>query len=175
MGHIYISNISVSVATGALAAAFTTMACVAPSPVPASAPVMSAEQQIGEANALDQKFVDAFNKGDAAAMNELYWNSPDVVSTQLDVFEPVAGIDGVREANIKTLAGMAGAKLEIIRSRQVPAGEVVMGWGTAKITLPGPPPTEVMVRFTDVKGQRDGKWVYLMDHVSMPPPPPAKP
>lgn len=168
MGHIYISGISV--ASVALATALTTMACAAPAPVPASAPVMSAEQQIGEANALDQRFVEAFNKGDAAAMNELYWNSPEVVSTQLDVFEPVAGIDSVREVNLKALAGMAGAKLEITRSRQVPAGEVVMGWGTAKITLPGTPPTELMVRFTDVKGQRDGKWVYLMDHVSMPPP-----
>ena len=35
---------------------------------------------------------------------------------------------------------------------------------------------EILGRFTDVKGQRDGKWVYLMDHGSVPlMPPPAPP
>ena len=37
-------------------------------------------------------------------------------------------------------------------------------------------PTEMTGRYTDVKAERDGKWVYLMDHGSapLPPPPPAK-
>ena len=54
----------------------------------------------------------------------------------------------------------------------MPAGDVVLGWGTFKLTLPGGG-GEILGRYTDVKGQRDGKWVYLMDHGSAPLPPPA--
>jgi ketosteroid isomerase-like protein len=155
---------------------FCLVACAAPPAVPASAPVPSPEQLVRDADALDRAFVNAFNQGDPAALSALYWNSPDVVSVAPDVFEPAVGIESLREANMKALAGMPGARVEILQSRQVPAGEVVIGSGTARITIPGQPPTELLVRFTDVKGQRDGKWVYLMDHVSMSAaPPPAKP
>ena len=161
--------------TLAFAAAVTIAACNGPVPLPASAPVLSAEQLVAGANALDQAFVAAFNKGDAAAMNELYWNSPDVVSIQLDAFEPVVGIDAVRDVNIKALAAMKGARLQLLQTHQMPVGEAVLGRGTARITLPGTPATELMVRFSDVKARRDGRWVYVMDHVSMPPPSPPPP
>ena len=32
---------------------------------------------------------------------------------------------------------------------------------------------EAMGRYTDVKAQRDGKWVYIIDHASVPLPPPS--
>lgn len=31
----------------------------------------------------------------------------------------------------------------------------------------------MMGRYTDIKAERDGKWVYIMDHASMPLPPPS--
>lgn len=140
------------------------------------APAMTPEQMVSAADAVDAAFVDAFNKGDAAAMSALYWNSPEVVSVAPDVLQPSRGIDALRAANTKMLEAMKGARIEITEHHQVPAGDVVLGWGTFKLTMPGGG-GEILGRFTDVKGQRDGKWVYLMDHGSVPlmPPPPAAP
>ena len=86
------------------------------------------------------------------------------------MLQPSRGIDAIRDANTKMLAGMKGATLEITEHHQVPAGDVVLGWGTFTLTMPNGGP-EILGRYTDVKGQRDGKWVYLMDHGSVPLPP----
>lgn len=140
-----------------------------------SAPAMSPQQMVSAADALDAAFVDAFNKGDAAAMSALYWNSPQVVSVAPDGLQPASGIEALRDANMKMLAGMKGARVDLTEHHQVPAGEVVLGWGTFKVTMPGGGGA-LLGRFTDVKGPRDGKWVYLMDHASVPlMPPPAPP
>ena len=136
------------------------------------APAMSPEQMVAAADTLDTAFVDAFNKGDATAMSALYWNSPEVVSVAPDVLQPASGIGALRDANTRMLTGMKGARIEITEHHQVPAGEVVLGWGTFKLIMPGGG-GEILGRFTDVKGQRDGKWVYLMDHASVPLMPPA--
>jgi ketosteroid isomerase-like protein len=58
----------------------------------------------------------------------------------------------------------------------MPAGDVVIGWGLWRVTVAGPDgaPVEVVGRYTDVKAERDGTWVYILDHASAPlPPPPA--
>jgi uncharacterized protein (TIGR02246 family) len=134
---------------------------------------------VNAANDLDKAFVDAFNKGDAAAITALYWNSPDVVSFPPDAMQ-LKGTAAIQEAFAKSFAAMKGAKLELTESRNVAVGEVVLGSGLFKITMPGPQgkPMEMAGRFSDVKAERDGKWVYIMDHGSMPlppgPPPAAK-
>ena len=134
------------------------------------------EDMVKAADALDAAFVDAFNKGDAAAMTALYWNSPDVVSAAPDVLDPFRGIEAIREANVKMVAGMAGSRLALASARHTVVGDIVLSSGLFTLTMPGPTgPMEVNGRFTDVKAQRDGKWVYLMDHASVPLPPPPAP
>jgi ketosteroid isomerase-like protein len=129
----------------------------------------SIEEMAADADALDASFVAAFNSGDVDAMNDLYWNSPDVVVFPPDALQ-ARGFAAVANANAGMLGAMAGAKLELIEQHQIPAGDVVIGWGLWRITIPAAngATTELVGRYTDVKGQRDGKWVYLIDHASAP-------
>ena len=72
---------------------------------------------------------------------------------------------------------MPGATLEYLTKHSDVHGDVVIGSGTWKMTIPTPGGHQVMEgRFSDVKAMRDGKWVFVMDHASvpLPPPPPAK-
>src|SRR5262245_56661344 len=114
--------------------ALLTMAAIGCANQP-QAPAMSPEQMVSAADALDAAFVEAFNKGDAAAMSALYWNSPDVVSAAPDVLQPSKGFAAISDTNTKMFAGMNGAKLEITEHHQVPTGDVVLGWGTFKLIM----------------------------------------
>ncbi len=127
------------------------------------------EAMVKAADALDRAFVESFNKGDVDALNTLYWNSPDVASFPPDLLE-ARGIAAVRESNARTAASLKGGQLEITESHNMPVGEAVVGYGKFRIAIPGPDgkPTQVVGRYTDVKAERDGKWVYLIDHASAP-------
>lgn len=141
----------------------------------ASMPHSDPDEMVAAARALDQAFVAAFNRGDADALSSLNWNNPDAV-----LFPPGAlearGWPAIRKANADSVAALPGAKIELIESHQIPAGDVVIGWGKWRLTIPAPDGTvtEIIGRHTDVKAERDGKWVYLIDHASVPLPPPAK-
>lgn len=138
----------------------------------ASMPRSSADEMVAAARALDAAFMDAWNRGDAEALSRLNWDSPDAV-----LFPPAAlearGIAAIRQANAQTLAALPGSRIELFESHQIPAGDVVIGWGKWRLTVPGPngTTTEIIGRHTDVKAMRNGRWVYLIDHASVPLPP----
>jgi len=149
-----------------------TFACAPPSE-PAKP---DTEALLAGAKALDEAFLNAFNHGDAEAMASLYWNSPETVS-----FPPEAliarGHASIVEGATHSFEAMQGAKLEFTESHQIPAGDMVIGWGLWRMTLTTPDgtPQEIVGRYTDVKAQRDGQWVYLLDHASVPLSPPPEP
>jgi ketosteroid isomerase-like protein len=129
----------------------------------------TADEMVKAANALDQAFVTAFNQGDIAAIAGLYWNSPDVV-----MFPPAAMMQKGSEA-IKTgmgamFAAMPGCTFAYTESHQIPAGDMVIGWGLWSMTMPGADGSSVTMtgRYTDVKAMRNGKMVYILDHASVP-------
>ncbi len=126
----------------------------------------SPEAMVAAANALDAAFLEAFNKGDVDALDALYWNSADVVSFPPDLME-AHGIAAIREANAKTVASLRGAQLAFVDSHNMSVGEAVMGWGRYRLTIPGVA-APIEGRYTDVKAERDGKWVYILDHASSP-------
>ena len=152
----------------ALAASLQFGCATAPEP-PAADPAA----MIQAAEQLDREFVAAFNSGDVEAFNNCYWDSPDVVNFPPDAFEQ-RGIASIREYHAASFAAMPeGAKLELVESHQTPIGEAVVGWGTFRFSIPGEDgPTILEGRFTDVKAERDGKWVYIVDHASFAPPAP---
>ena len=141
-------------------------------------------QLIASAKALDAKFAAAFNSGNVDAVMDTYENSPELVSFPPDAMEAV-GYAAVKAGYAKSFAGMPGAKLEITDAHYRVVGEAVIGYGQWKMVLPGAngsAQVEMTGRFTDVKAERNGKWVYLVDHASIPfsmpdapPPPPAPP
>ena len=158
----------------ALMLGFTAAAACAPA-TPPPPPGPTPAEMVSAANALDQQFVEAFNKGDADAMMATYWNSPNLVS-----FNPEGGgqgFDAAKAGIAGMLAAMAGAKLELYDIHNDVHGDVVLGWGRWRLTMPAAKgPAQTMEgRYTDLKAQKDGRWVYVMDHASVPVPPQPDP
>ena len=136
----------------------------------------NSEKMIAAAQHLDQQFVTAYNNRDAAAIMACYWNSPDLVSYPPEVLE-VRGWQATKEGMEEAFAHMPkDAKLELTETNYQAAGDVVIGWGKWSMTMTGPEGEAMTMagRYTDVKTERDGKWVYILDHASLPmsPPPP---
>jgi ketosteroid isomerase-like protein len=153
---------------GALLGAFSLAACAAPP----AAPEPDTDAMLAAAEDLDVRFVAAFNTGDTEALASMYWNSPDTAS-----FPPDAMImrgHGEIQAAYASMIDSAGTVLELTEKHHSVEGNVVLSWGLWTITTAGPDgePMEIHGRFTDVKAERDGSWVYLMDHASVPLPPP---
>jgi uncharacterized protein (TIGR02246 family) len=134
----------------------------------------SDDAKIQAAKEVDRKFVEAFNKGDANAVADTYWNSPELVSFQPDAME-LKGMDQLKEYFKSSFASSKGAIIEIPSADYRVAGDVVYTWGKWTLTLPDSAHTKILGRYTDIKSKKDGKWVYILDHASVPmPPAPAK-
>ncbi len=136
-------------------------ACAPKGPAPAA--------MVASADSLDKAFLVAFNKGNAPGVVKLYWNSPELVSIGLDGMG-VTGWDATLAGYDTTFKNMPGVQLEFTETHNLPIGETVLGWGRWKAVVGGQTLTG---RYSDVKAVRDGKWVYVMDHASVPLPPPA--
>ena len=154
------------IVAGLLAAAFITGGAMAATP----------EEMIKGAKGLDEAFLKAFNEHNAEAMGPLYWNSPETVLMPPDMMV-AKGHAAIMASFAQMIATMKDCQLEMVESHNVPVGDVAVGWGLYKLTMAGPDgkPMEILGRYSDVKAERDGKWVYLVDHASVPTPPPPAP
>ena len=145
----------------------------APAPKPPDAGAM-----IAAAKDLDHRFVNAFNARDVEALAATYWQSPDVVSFPPDGMG-AKGWDDVRRA-LQSSLPPAGSTLELTSADYRAEGDLVLTSGTWHLKVPQADGSTAQIdgRFSDVKAERGGKWVYLVDHASVPmppPPPPAEP
>lgn len=157
-----------------LGLAVVSLSACAPAP-PAVPPGPTDAEMVAAANALDKGFLEAFNKGDVDGLMAAYWNN-----SKLVIYPPDAagttGWDAAKGGFAEMFKTASGAKIEFVTSNNDVHGDVVLGWGTWKLTIPTPGGHQVMEgRYTDAKMMHDGKWVYVMDHASvpLPPPPPA--
>jgi uncharacterized protein (TIGR02246 family) len=127
------------------------------------------EAMIAGAKALDQQFIEAFNRGDVDAVMATYWNSPEFIQYPVDAME-IHGWQAVKDALEKSFASTSKATIGVIDANYKAAGDVVIGWGTWRLTMtdPGGQMTTIDGRYTDMRAQRDGKWVYILDHGSLP-------
>lgn len=131
------------------------------------------EQMIAAAKALDQRFLEAYSKTDVDGVMACYWNSPDLVNYPPGAMEE-RGWQAVKDGIAEFFASAPGLKAELLETNYRVAGDVVFGWGKWRITIPtGGEPMVISGRYTDIKARRDGKWVYVLDHASVPLPPPA--
>ena len=144
--------------------------CTPPGPNP--------DQMIAAAKELDQKFLEAFNAQDVDKVMDLYLNSPDVISFPVGGKLMLKGWDEIKADVIASFAMMKGSTLTVSEAHYQAAGDVVLTWGLWHLTMPMPDGTTMQMdgRYTDAKKEHNGKWVFIMDHPSVPlPPPPAAP
>jgi uncharacterized protein (TIGR02246 family) len=125
------------------------------------------------AHTLDQAWIKAAQAGDVEGLVALY--APDAVLYTPGVLE-AKGTDAIR----KEYTGMLGAftikdaKIDCVYETH---GDVSMGWGRFSMTAvpkAGGAPETWSGRVTAITKRINGKWVYTVDHASMPmPAPPA--
>ncbi len=132
---------------------------------------------VAAAEALDDRFVEAFNRADAAGVAATYAETGTVVSIGPDgaILDSRAKIE---EGYRATFGAMPGAQLALTERHNAVVGNVVIGWGRTQATLPGvggASPTVLEGRYTDVKAHVNGTWVYVSDHASVPMVPPTAP
>lgn len=146
---------------------FALAACAPPN---AGAPDEAA--MIEAARAVDQEFQAAFNRGDAAGVSAVYWQSPEVVLMAPD--GTLTGIDAIRASWETAFASGPGPQIELLENQYRVAGDHVIAWGSFRMNVGGGVVLEG--RTTEVLAERDGRWVYVIDHASVPlPPPPGAP
>jgi ketosteroid isomerase-like protein len=134
------------------------------------------EKMVQAADELDKKFIEAYNDRDADALMETYWNSPDLVSFPPGKME-TRGWEATKNAIEEEFANAPEFVLELTETNNVVVGDAVLGYGKWRFTIsiPDADPMIMEGRFSDVKANRDGKWVYILDHASAPLPPPPPP
>ena len=149
-----------------------TAACAPPAPAPPpEPPKITPDQMIAASKDIKSRFVAAFNARDAEAVSALYWNSPDTVLLPPDTMK-VQGWEAIHSTFGAMFAAMPPGTLELNDTHEIVVADAVASWGLFKLTLTMPDGTTLVQdgRFSDVISMRDGKWVYLMDHASMPSP-----
>lgn len=134
---------------------------------------VSTTDLIAAANELDSLFLVAFNNGDAEAIMKLHWNSPDLCAYPPGEMQ-VNGFDAVKASYVRDFASNNGAKLEYTSTNNIPFTDGVAGHGTFRWTMPmeGGSPMVFDGRYSEVKAFKDGKMVIILDHTSVPMPPP---
>lgn len=137
------------------------------------APAPNPAAMLAAADSLDARFVAAFNNRDAAAVAALYADSG---SVSIGPDGAIATGRAEIEAGLKpTMAAMAGLRLDLSERHSRVVGTTVVTWGVSRLMSTAGSDARVLMegRFSDVKAQRDGRWVYVLDHASVPTPAPA--
>ncbi len=128
---------------------------------------------IEAAKAVDSEWVEAFNRADIDALMRIYWNNPALLVYPSDAME-LHGWEQVRDSYTKMMSNMKNSTASLSDTRYTAAGDVVICSGKWTIVVPTEegPVFEIHGRYSDVKAERDGKWVIVMEHGSVPMPPP---
>lgn len=127
-------------------------------------------ERIAAVKALDKQTVDAFNARDVDAIMAVYWNSPNLVYYPFGALE-IRGWDAVKADVAKMFSTMpASVTIETVDTNYKVAGDVVISWGLwrTRMTLADGQSTSMDGRGMGVAAKRDGKWVYILDHASVP-------
>ncbi len=114
-----------------------------------------------------QAFVEAFNKGDAAAMAAFFTPGGDVVDQEGNHLK---GRKAIEESYKKLFTEVKGAKLFIrIASLRVVSPTLALEDGTTEVVIPDAPPSAA--RYTVVWVKHDGEWYFesVREAIAVPP------
>jgi uncharacterized protein (TIGR02246 family) len=117
---------------------------------------------------LDQRFLAAFNANDLESILACY--ADDAVIYPPGEFM-ARGKDEMRESWRKFLAEFRISNARIHDARYVDMGSTCVGWGICEFDATptaGGEAKPFKARFTSVSEKRQGKWVFISDHASVP-------
>ncbi|HWZ86955.1 MAG TPA: DUF4440 domain-containing protein [Thermoanaerobaculia bacterium] len=137
--------------------------------------VSSARAQDAGAKVLDTAWVKAMKANDLEAVVACY--APDAVAWLPDAPE-ARGIAAIRGIYAGYFAAYTVSDAVLVSPAYEASGDLSAGWGSYVLTLnpkKGGDPVVLKGRFTAVAKKVGGKWLYVADHTSATPPPPAAP
>lgn len=120
---------------------------------------------------VDDAWIAAVKAGNVDAVVALY--APDAVLYAPDEME-ARGTAAIR-ANYTNMLGAMTITDAQIDAHYETVGDLSVGYGTATLTMQpkaGGSPTRMTVRVTSAVKRIGGKWLYVVDHASVPPGPP---
>jgi ketosteroid isomerase-like protein len=121
--------------------------------------------------AMDKEFVAAFNNEDLDGIMKHYWNSPQLVTMYPD--GDYVGYDALKANWQKTFDEVEVKKFEVPQHNIEVGHHMAYDWGTWNYTFQpvGGPEMNISGRYLQVWAEKDGKWVIVADHASVPLPP----
>lgn len=133
--------------------------------------VFAAEEGLNPAG---QAFVKAFKANDLEAVVALY--APDAVLFPPD--DMIAdGKDAIRKSYENLMNNFTIQDIVTTDTHHETQGKTSYGWGRFSLTLVpkgGGEAEHMEGRFTDVSKLMNGRWLYVVDHASVPLPPPPQ-
>jgi uncharacterized protein (TIGR02246 family) len=129
--------------------------------------------KVSGSQAVDEAWTKAILANDLDAVVACY--APDAVLWSPGDPESKGG-KAIREAYAALLKDNTVKDAKLSDTHYKTVGTTSVGWGHFSLTLApkaGGAPITMTGRFTNVTAEKDGKWVYINDHASAEPPPPA--
>jgi ketosteroid isomerase-like protein len=123
------------------------------------------QAKIDAAKKLDADFTAAFNRQDVDAVVACYWNSPEVVLYPPGAME-CRGPQQIHDAVAQVFSETPGGKIELMDAKYTVTGCDVISDG--RWTMTSSSGQAMQGRFTEVIAKKDGKWVIVVDHASVP-------
>jgi uncharacterized protein (TIGR02246 family) len=123
--------------------------------------------------AIDAAWANAMKTGDLEAVTACY--APDAVLWLPDAPE-ARGAKAIREAYVGFLGAWSVADVAFFNTVYQTSGDLSTAWGDFALTLEPKKGGDRVVmkgRFTAVAKKVGGRWLYVADHASTDPPPPA--
>jgi ketosteroid isomerase-like protein len=123
------------------------------------------------APAVESAWVAAMKANDLEAVMRTY--ADDAVAWLPDEIE-ARGTVAIRAQYVGLLGTFTVTEVALTDTGHWTAGKTSVGWGKFSLTLTpkaGGEPVVMKGRFTDMAEERDGRWVYTLDHASAEPEP----
>jgi uncharacterized protein (TIGR02246 family) len=133
----------------------------------AAVPAAAADNGLAD---LDKAWTKAMLANDVAAVAALY--APDALMYPPDAMES-KGREAIQKNYAELLGGMTVLEAKLMPAKYETHGDTSIGWGRWALKLApkaGGDPVVMEGRYTAVAKKIDGKWLYVADHASSPPP-----
>jgi ketosteroid isomerase-like protein len=129
-----------------------------------SAAVLS-QQVLQAQRELDQAFCSAMSRKDLEGVMRCLWKDPNLMVVLWDA-TVYRGWESIRAAVQQLFDTFPAVRLGIDEVSHVPVGDGVVAVGTATYDLEAKDGSAVRIveRWTDLRRQINGRWVYVLDH-----------